>query len=46
MALGPTPFHHFSKNYGFWLDTNMEIDDFENSSVSKELFESKWNEFF
>ncbi|NNF57261.1 MAG: hypothetical protein HKN04_03385 [Rhodothermaceae bacterium] len=29
------------KNYGFWLDTNMKLDDFEGESISREAFEEK-----
>ena len=31
------------KNYGFWLDTNMKLDDFEGERISQETFEEKWN---
>ena len=34
------------RNYGFWLDTNMTIDDFEKDVIDKEYFESKWYEFY
>ena len=34
------------RNYGFWLDTNMTIDDFENEVIDKEYFEAKWSEFY
>ena len=37
---GPT-----SKDYGFWLDTNMVYSDFKEEKINKEIFESKWNEF-
>ena len=33
------------KNYGFWLDTNMKLNDFENEIIEKEYFEIKWKEF-
>ncbi len=33
------------KNYGFWLDTNMKITDFENNQIDKNFFEEKWNEY-
>ncbi|OUR65668.1 hypothetical protein A9Q79_01360 [Methylophaga sp. 42_25_T18] len=33
------------RNYGFWLDTNMRINDFENNEISSEYFETKWNTF-
>ena len=29
-------------NYGFWLDTNMTLDDFSGESIPKEEFESVW----
>ncbi len=31
-------------NYGFWLDTNMEYENFEGESVDKEEFECLWKE--
>ena len=34
------------RNYGFWLDTKMKLNDFENEVIEKEYFESKWNEFY
>lgn len=33
-----------SRNYGFWLDTNMTIDDFEGIEVSQECFARNWCE--
>ena len=37
-----------NRNYGFWNDTNMNINDFINQKsaefISKEEFESVWNE--
>ncbi len=33
------------RNYGFWLDTNMKLKDFENNLIEKTYFEEKWNEF-
>ena len=37
-----------NRNYGFWNDTNMNINDFINHKsaefISKEEFESVWNE--
>ncbi|MCE7995666.1 MAG: hypothetical protein HEP71_27050 [Roseivirga sp.] len=30
------------KNYGFWLDTNMEFKDFEGESIDKDEFERVW----
>ncbi len=33
------------RNYGFWLDTNMKLNDFENEVIEKNYFEEKWNEF-
>lgn len=32
------------ENYGYWLDTNMTISDFDGEPVSKELFEQLWRE--
>lgn len=31
-----------NQNYGFWLDTNMTLSDFEGEPVDAELFESLW----
>jgi hypothetical protein len=33
-------------NYGFWLDTNMKLDDSPEEQISKEYFESLWNNYF
>ena len=30
------------RNYGFWLDTHMTIDDFEGEPVDAEVFEVAW----
>ena len=30
-------------NYGFWLDTNMKYEDFNDESIEKEEFERYWN---
>lgn len=29
-------------NYGFWLDTNMKIDDFAGEPVDRDEFERLW----
>ena len=34
------------RNYGFWLDTNMKLSNFENEVIEKAYFEKKWNEFY
>jgi hypothetical protein len=34
------------RNYGFWLDSNMDINDFEKNPVEEKYFEGKWNEFW
>ena len=34
---GPT-----GADYGFWLDTNMEYDDFEGEEISEQIFERYW----
>jgi hypothetical protein len=31
-----------SRNYGFWLDTNMRLPDFEGQEISADLFEELW----
>ena len=31
------------RNYGFWLDTNMNYNDFEKNTIEKEEFEYYWN---
>ena len=31
------------RNYGFWLDTNMQYNDFNGAEISAEHFEEKWN---
>ena len=33
------------RNYGFWLDTNLKLNDFENKVIERNYFESKWKEF-
>ena len=30
------------ENYGFWLDTNMKLKDFEGESIEKDYFEKLW----
>jgi len=34
------------RNYGYWHDTNMRINDFENNEISSDYFQEKWNVFF
>ena len=34
------------RNYGFWHDTNMKLNDFENEVIEKDYFERKWKEFY
>lgn len=34
-----------ARNYGFWLDTNMTLKNFERNDVDAELFEALWNQF-
>ena len=34
------------RNYGYWLDTNMKLSDFENEVIEKSYFEKKWHEFY
>ena len=32
------------KDYGFWLDTNMDINDFKNvEEITQEYFNETWN---
>ena len=33
-------------NYGFWLDTNMKLEDFKGEQVSKDHFEMMWERYF
>jgi len=33
------------RNYGFWLDTNMKLSNFESETIEKSYFEQKWQEF-
>ena len=30
------------RNYGFWLDTNMKLEDFKGEMIEKEEFERFW----
>lgn len=30
-------------NYGFWLDTNMKLEDFEGEPIEEEVFEKYWS---
>jgi len=30
------------RNYGFWLDTNMKLEDFEGKMIEKQEFEHYW----
>ncbi len=32
-----------SRNYGFWLDTNMTRKDFPGDEIAQEEFEKQWN---
>jgi len=34
------------KNYGYWLDTNMTLKDFEGEEISKAEFEKLWELYF
>lgn len=34
-----------SRNYGFWPDTNMRLDDFEGEPFEKEVFLDLWERF-
>jgi hypothetical protein len=34
------------RNYGFWLDTNMTLKDFDHDEVPLKSFEALWNQFF
>jgi len=34
------------KNYGFWLDQDMTINDFEGEEISEQEFEKAWATFF
>lgn len=34
------------RNYGFWLDTNMTLENFERDEVAPESFEALWSQFF
>jgi hypothetical protein len=34
------------RNYGFWCDTNMKIDDFEDKEIDKDIFLKYWDDYF
>jgi len=34
-----------SSDYGFWIDSNMVYSDFKEEKISKEIFESSWQDF-
>ncbi len=35
------------RNYGFWMDTNMMVDDFDkDDTIDEEMFSKFWNEYY
>ena len=33
------------RNYGYWTDNNLKLDDFKTQNVGKQIFENLWNSF-